>query len=88
MHGALLERIMVGDPHGPSTKSTLSAPPAHLDLPGLKEDILGLRAQNGVVDRSLRTGAQIGSDAGKTLAYKTMDATFMESVWQVLSEAA
>jgi len=88
MHGALLERLMVGDSHGPSTRPTLSAPPAHLDLPALEEDISLVWARNDAVDRSLRTVAQTGSDAGKTLVYEIMDTTFTNSVRGVLSEAA
>jgi hypothetical protein len=76
MHGALLERFMVGDPHRPRKKPTLGAPPAHLDLPALEEDILGLWAQNDVVGLSLRTSVQTGSDAGKPLIHEPRDTTF------------
>lgn len=79
---------MVGDPHGPSSKSTLSAPPAHLELAASEEDILRLWARNEVVGRSLRSGAQTGSDAGKTFVGGMMDTTLAEGVYRGLSEAA
>jgi hypothetical protein len=79
---------MVGDPHGLRTKPTLGAPPAHLGLHALGEDISGVRARNDVVGPSLRKAGRPDSGAGRTFVFGMMHATCTTSGCWGLSEAA
>ncbi len=56
----------------PNRSSTLAAPPAQFDLPGLEEGILSLWDQNEAERRSLRRGAE-ASERGADEAYVFFD---------------
>lgn len=53
--------------------STLTAPPAQFDLPGLEEEILRHWEQNGVESRSLQEGAQASLRGRDSAAYVFYD---------------